>query len=401
MNKLPLTWENKKLFEVGEIITGNTPSKKDSTFYENGSIPFVKPPDLGKGMVYSSEEKINEKGLEKSRLIPKNSIMVCCIGSLGKIGIAGVDLITNQQINTIVFNKNLVLFKFGYYYALTLEKYMNSVANKAVVAIINKSTFSNFDFPLPPLPEQTRIVNKLESFFERIDKSIVVLEENILYTQALKNSFIENTFIRLFKYSKILKVKEIADIKGGKRLPKGETVLDEKTDYPYIRVTDFNDHGSIDLTNLKYLKKEVQEQIKRYIITSKDLYISIAGTIGKTGIIPKDLDNANLTENAARLVFKSNLKINNRFIYYFTLSSNFKEQVGLATKAVAQPKLALTRLAEVEIPIPSLEMQDKEVKEFDLISFKTHAILRHQQSKLAYLKALKASLLDNAFKGEL
>lgn len=266
---------------------------------------------------------------------------------------------------------------------------------------LTKSDLLKIQIPLPILSEQKRIVSKLDALFDRINKIIAILEENINYTIALKNSIIENAFIKLFEHSKTFKIKEIAEIKGGKRLPKGETVLDEKTDYPYIRVTDFNDNGSIDLDNLKYLKKEVQEQIKRYIITSKDLYISIAGTIGKTGIIPKELDYANLTENAARLVFKPNLKINNRFIYYFTLSNNFKEQVGLATKTVAQPKLALTRLAEVEIPIPSIEMQDKEVKEFDLISSKTNEILKHQQSKLTYLKALKASILDKAFKGEL
>ena len=113
------------------------------------------------------------------------------------------------------------------------------------------------------------------------------------------------------------------------------------------------------------------------------------------------LENANLTENAARLVFKSNLKINNRFVYYFTLSDNFKDQVGLATKIVAQPKLALTRLAEVELPIPSIEIQNKEVKIFDELSRKFQEINTEQLSKLAYLKALKSSILDRAFKGEL
>lgn len=214
-------------------------------------------------------------------------------------------------------------------------------------------------------------------------------------------SILENIFKILLTQSKIYKIKEIADIKGGKRLPKGEFVLDEKTEYPYIRVTDFTDDGTINLNSLKYIKKEVYEQIKRYIITSSDLYISIAGTIGKTGIIPKQLDNANLTENAARLVFKPSIKINNRFIYYFTLSDNFKEQVGLATKTVAQPKLALTRLAEVEIPIPSLDLQDKLVKELDLINSKIDEIIENQQFKLKYLKALKASLLDRVFNGEL
>jgi len=83
------------------------------------------------------------------------------------------------------------------------------------------------------------------------------------------------------------------------------------------------------------------------------------------------------------------------------LSDNFKDQVGLATKIVAQPKLALTRLAEVELPIPSIEIQNKEVKIFDELSRKFQEINTEQLSKLAYLKALKSSILDRAFKGEL
>ena len=89
-------------------------------------------------------------------------------------------------------------------------------------------------------------------------------------------------------------IDEIAYIKGGKRLPKGEKLTVEKTTHPYIRVTDFNDLGTIDIGNVQFITDSIYEQIKNYTITSKDLYISIAGTIGKTGIIPKELDGANL-----------------------------------------------------------------------------------------------------------
>jgi type I restriction enzyme S subunit len=266
---------------------------------------------------------------------------------------------------------------------------------------LNQKNLNSIQIPLPPLPEQTRIVSKLDALFVRIDQSIALLEENIKHTRGLMASVLEELFEKLNAESTIYKIKDIAEIKGGKRLPKGESIQDEKTDYPYIRVTDFTDDGTIDVNSVKYMNKSVQEQIKRYIITSKDLYISIAGTIGKTGIIPKELENANLTENAARLVFKPNIKINNRFVYYFTLSDNFKDQVGLATKTVAQPKLALQRLAEVELPIPSIEVQNKEVQIFNELSQKFQEINKQQQSKLTSLKALKSSLLDRAFKGEL
>ena len=99
-------------------------------------------------------------------------------------------------------------------------------------------------------------------------------------------------------------LREFAYIKGGKRLPKGEQLLDIKTAYPYVRVSDFNEKGSIDIDNLKYLSPSAYQQIKNYTISSEDLYISIAGTIGKTGFLPYCLKQANLTENAAKIVLK-------------------------------------------------------------------------------------------------
>jgi len=381
MDKLPKDWRYYSWSEVLEVRNGKN---QKAVLSENGKYPIY---GSGGIMAYANDYLCNEG--------------TTIIGRKGSINnpiyvetkFWNVDTAFGISPKPELDSKLLFYFCLGY----DFTKHNKSTT----LPSLTKSDLLKIQIPLPPLSEQKRIVSKLDALFSRIDKSISLLEKNINYSQALKNSIIENTFIKLLNNSKIFKIKEFAEIKGGKRLPKGEVLLDEKTNYPYIRVTDFNEDGSIDLENLKYLKKEVQEQIKRYIITSKDLYISIAGTIGKTGIIPKELDNANLTENAARLVFKSNIKINNQFIYYFTLSNNFKEQVDLATKTVAQPKLALTRLAEVEIPIPSIEMQDKEVKEFDLISSKTNEILKHQQSKLTYLKALKASILDKAFKGEL
>jgi type I restriction enzyme S subunit len=266
---------------------------------------------------------------------------------------------------------------------------------------LSAASLKKFKIPIPSLPEQKRIVSKLDALFARIDKSIALLEENIKQTEHLMASALDEIFKNLASKSEVYKVSDFADIKGGKRLPKGLKVQEAKTDYPYIRVADFQDNGTVDLSSLQYITKEAHAQIKRYIINPEDLYISIAGTIGKTGIIPNELKGANLTENAARFVFKSDFDINNKFIYYFTLSDSFNAQISEATKTVAQPKLALTRLKEVTLPIPNIERQNKAVVQFDILSSKTQAIIKEQNDKLTNLKALKESILDKAFKGEL
>jgi len=252
--------------------------------------------------------------------------------------------------------------------------------------------------PHPPLGEQKRIVAKLDALFSFIDTAVTHLQETLELTKALFASALETVF---FGLTDRVQIGDVADVKGGKRLPKGEKLQDDPSAHPYIRVADFTSTGSIDMGGLKYISNEIHEQIKRYTISARDLYISIAGTIGKTGIIPNALEGANLTENAAKLVFKEISNIEVRYVYYFTLSHDFSEQVGLATKVVAQPKLALTRLSKIKIPIPTIEVQRRIVTHLDALSQHTRALESATEEKLRDLASLKASLLNTAFMGQL
>lgn len=192
------------------------------------------------------------------------------------------------------------------------------------------------------------------------------------------------------------KLDNFVSIKGGKRIPKGKKLLETKTNYPYIRVTDFNDFGSIDLNNIQYITEDIYNEIRNYIISKDDIYISIAGTIGKTGIIPNELDGANLTENAAKLVF-DNSKYDKYFLLYFTNSIPFLEQIGLATKTVAMPKLALTRLKEVEISLPPLKEQKRIVAKLDILFAKIDKAIALHQKNIDEANVFIASVLNDVF----
>ena len=189
------------------------------------------------------------------------------------------------------------------------------------------------------------------------------------------------------------RIGDIAEIKGGKRLPKGVKLLTTPTRHPYIRVADFNDFGTVDTNDIHYIPDVVYEQIKRYIIKKEDVYISIAGTIGKSGVIPDYLDGANLTENACRLVLSNNL--NQRYVYYFTISPSFIKQIDERTKKSAQPKLALTRLADVIISYPNIKEQQSIVDYLDSAFAKIDAMKANAEKALNEAKALfQASLKE-------
>lgn len=152
------------------------------------------------------------------------------------------------------------------------------------------------------------------------------------------------------------RIRDFAKIKGGKRLPKGEFVQDEKTDHPYIRVTDmFPDR--LDTAKIKYITDAQFEKIKRYTISSDDVYVSNAGTIGLIGKVPKWLSGANLTENALKITEMDGSKITQDFLMYFLRSYKGQEQIKARTGGSSQPKLALTRLADVVIHTPNIFTQ--------------------------------------------
>lgn len=199
----------------------------------------------------------------------------------------------------------------------------------------------------------------------------------------------------------VKKLGDIATIKGGKRVPKGYRLESTPTNYPYIRVTDFNDHGSVDLNNIHYVNAEVFQQIKNYTISINDLYISIAGTIGKTGIIPKELDGANLTENACKLVFKDDIEP--KFIYYFTKTEDFLRQTGLNTRVAAMPKLAIARLSTIQLLCPNLlSEQQRIVTILDEAFEAINQAKENAEQNLKNAKELFESYLQSVFetKGE-
>jgi len=287
------------------------------------------------------------------------------------------------------------------FYALDFitEEIEHSVSGAVGLVHITKEKLNEFTIPVPSLLEQQRIVELLDEALASLANVQANSEKNLQNASAIFEAHLRSTFTHRGTGWVERTLGEIATIKGGKRVPKGYKLESNPTGFPYLRVTDFDDAGTIDMSNLRYVSKEVQPEIKNYIIRPDDLYISIAGTIGKTGIIPRELDGANLTENACRLIFHSGFS--NRYVYYFTTTRDFIDQAGVNTRTAAQPKLALSRLATIRLSIPTFEEQSSLVESFDKLHAETQRLSQIYERKLTALEELKKSLLHRAFTGEL
>ncbi len=278
-------------------------------------------------------------------------------------------------------------------------KALDATCTGARMPRANMDLVLQLSLPLPPLEEQRRIVTVLDEAFAAIATATANAEKNLANARELFATALERAFDGLAIAHSTKAVGEIAAIKGGKRVPKGYKLLSHPTPYPYLTVGDFTDDGTIDPSGIRYVSREIHNQIKRYVVRSEDLYVSIAGTIGRTGIVPAEFDGAQLTENACRLVFKPGFS--NKFVYFFTKTPTFRAQAIEQTRTAAQPKLALSRLENIRLPVPDQKEQERLVQLFSQIQKHTAELAELSRRKLDALSALKQSFLHRSFTGEL
>lgn len=324
------------------------------------------------------------------------SIIVGRKGTAGAVNLVGGGFWPLDVTYYVTFDESKYDRKFLYFMLSALD--LPSLAT-GVKPGINRNIVYGIEQIFPPLPQQKHIVAILDEAFEGIDTAIANTENNLVNARELFESYLNVVFTNKGEDWKDVSIGDVAQVKGGKRVPKGCKLQSEVTAHPYISVADFNEHGSVDFDKIKYLSDDVYQQIKRYTISSNDLYVSIAGTIGKTGMVPQELDGANLTENACKLVFGED--IHNRYMYFFTRTESFRDQALKNTRTAAQPKLALERLRTIRVGLPIMEEQHELVRKFDDIWAQTIELEAIYQKKLTALAELKQSLLQKAFSGEL
>ena len=306
--------------------------------------------------------------------------------------------------NTMSREFLLWFFKSAYF----IENGIKSFTGTAGQQRINKDYLPHCALPFPPLAEQKRIVAKIEELLPLVDRYEAAwtrLEDfNRRFPEDMKKSILQQAIQgklveqrpeegtaqklyaqiqaekqRLIKAGKLKKEKPLPEITedekpfeipngwmwvrlgmivsvlGGKRIPAGRKLTADNTGYRYIRVSDMKD-GTVSTEDILYVPSDIYPSISRYIINKEDIYITVAGTIGRVGKIPEELDGANLTENADRLVFSG---LNQDWLIKCLQSSVIQSQIADATTKVGQPKLAIKRIQELLVPLPPITEQKR------------------------------------------
>ena len=227
-------------------------------------------------------------------------------------------------------------------------------------------------------------------------------EELYQQIQAEKQRFISNIKSEDIPFDipsnwKWVRLGEIVSILGGKRIPAGRSLTTDNTGHKYIRVSDMK-NMSVETSNLLYVPEDIYPKISRYIINKEDVYITVAGTIGRVGTIPDEIDGANLTENADRLVFTS---LDRNWLVFTLSADTVQKQISYLTTQVAQPKLAIKKIQEFILPLPPLAEQKRIVERVEEIFRLLDAIDEAQEKYSADAESLKAKLITAGIQGKL
>lgn len=196
---------------------------------------------------------------------------------------------------------------------------------------------------------------------------------------------------------KWVRLGEISSIYGGKRIPAGRKLTTEDTGHKYIRVSEMK-NGTVLTDNLLFVPEDIYPSISKYVIGKDDIYITVAGTIGCVGKIPEEIDGANLTENADKIVFSY---IDKDWLIYCLSASVVQKQIYMSTTQVAQPKLAIKRIEELAIPLPNISEQKRIARIILEMNQLIDKIDILQTQYYSNLEVLKSKIIDAGIQGKL
>lgn len=390
--EVPENWVWVRLGAIAEIVTGGTPSKKHPEYY-GGNFPFYKPSDLDQGrLTYDASEYLSEEGKNVSRIIPKNSTAVCCIGSIGKCGYLMCEGTTNQQINSAIPKINSLCL----YYYLCTENFVQdllSMASATTIAIVNKSKMESCAFPLPPLSEQQRIVERIEELFAKLDEakerlqevadSFAVRKAAILhkaFTGELTKQWRRENGVRDESWEE-KKLSEITENQDSKRIPLSKSQRDNMN-----RIYDY------------YGASGIIDKVDDYIFEGKKLLIGE--------------DGANLVTRSKDIAFIADGKywVNNHahildvkdtvLLMYLCNYINNMDLIPYVTGS-AQPKLTQAKMNNIKIFLPTLPEQHEIVRLIDDLLARERSAQQATEQALASIDLMKKSILARAFRGEL
>lgn len=367
--EIPPKWTWVKLGQLGTVKTGTTPKKSNPENF-NGNIPFIKPADITNQNIDYKNDSLTEIGLKNGREISENSILMVCIGSIGKCYYTDRLVSCNQQINALTPYVSDVRYLF---YMLSTPFFQHQAwanSSSTTLPILNKTKLSNLLIPLAPLDEQKRIVDKIEELFQKIDQ-YELLEEKLTDLNLNFPTNMERSILQYAMEGKLVEQRSheiVIDLNPEKIIYSASDELisyDLPASWTAAKLGDLLKVSSG--TNLT--KKNMIDQgeynvyggngiVGRYNQYNTEADTLIIGRVGYyCGSVHLTSSKSWVTDNAFKVNFNKEY-LNLEWLYYLLINLNLRN----FSSSTAQPVISGKRIYPIVIGIPPLEEQERIVE---------------------------------------
>lgn len=397
--KIPSNWCWIRLENIAEWGSGGTPSRKRKEYY-NGNIPWIKTGELNNGYIFNSEEKITELGLKNSsaKLYPINTVIIAMYGAtIGKVGILSIEATTNQACACAIVYKN-ILFKYVFHYLIYQKEAFINKSKGGAQPNLSQEIIKKHEIPLPPINEQQRIVERIESLFVKLDRAKELIENTLAQFEQNKMAILHKAFtgeltakwrkennIDLSSWKKC-ELKEVFKVVKDKYNPQTENQI-----VNYIGLENIETSKGIISKNNSSEVKSIKTKFKKDDVLYGKLrpYLNKHDVVNFDGICSTDI-----------LVFRFNDINTAKYInYYFNLPM-FIQYAVENSSGINLPRVSEKTISKYKISLPTIEEQQEIVNILDNLLAKYNKI-KNLEQQLEKIELLKKAILAKAFRGEL
>lgn len=399
-------WEQVKIKDVANTMSGGTPNRSTLEFYEHGDIPWLKTGELKNKFIHHTEEMITELAVQKSsaKLVPENSVIVAMYGAtVGNLSINKIPLTTNQACCSILPKEEKLNEEFLYYYLLKDKEKLIKMAAGGAQPNISQQLIKDYEILLPSLKEQQKIAEILSS----VDAAIEKTEQVIAKTEEVKKGLMQQLLTKgightEFKQTEIgeipvdWKVQILGDISTITRLAGAEY-----TDYwnpiedgNIIALRGYNiGRNKLILDNVEKISEDLSNKLYRSKLFIDDIVFPCVGTIGKAAVIYED-NKFHINQNIAKITPNPNIK--SEYLVHYLMSDNIRSEILKYNTSTSQPNVLVGNLRKFKIIVPSVDEQQMIASILNNYDKKIDIEFK----KLEVLKDLKRGLMQQLLTGQ-
>ncbi len=400
-------WKVKPLGDLCEVVGGGTPSK-DKTAYYSGDIPWATVRDMRQDNITETEFCITEEAVRSSatNIIPSGNVVIATRVGLGKVCLLGQDTAINQDLRGIIPRDAKTLkVRYLYWWLKSVSDVIIAEGTGATVQGVKLPFIKSLPLPLPPLPEQERIVRILDEAFEGIAKAKATAEANLQNARDLFQSHLQTVFSQKGEGWVETTVKAIAaTAKGSIRTgPFGSQLLHSEFVDDGIAVLGIDNAVANEFRwrKSRFITPEKYRQLERYTVHPGDVLITIMGTCGRCAIVPEDIPTAINTKHICCITLDRKKCLPGYLHIYFLYAPQSQAFLAKHAKGAIMAGLNMGLIQELPVFLPSTVLQQEIVKEAEVLAAETQRLESLYQNKLNALDELKKSLLHQAFTGNL